>query len=241
MSWLSSSGRGMSFRGFDGEHGASERAQSVELPKVFWGADFDQIQASTLFDVIVRTACFVLWAMQNRCLAGTCETFETQALSPRWYRLHVSTLYLYYTTLGVLVLTTQLPHARLAVKPIFSRNTCENRFRKIKSVYAPYRPDEHIPRFVRFERKTRILIRILGRPPKNRETGMGGATQIKIAAKWAFIKYCCMRLKRNKTHTGKDGALLVTRRVPSAREGILFTVTPGDNAGRRIENEKKEG
>ena len=33
MTWLSSSGRGASFGGFSGEHGANERAHSVERPK----------------------------------------------------------------------------------------------------------------------------------------------------------------------------------------------------------------
>ena len=33
MTWLSSSGRGVSFGGFSGEHDASERAQGVERPK----------------------------------------------------------------------------------------------------------------------------------------------------------------------------------------------------------------
>ena len=33
VTWLSSFGRGVPFGGFSGEHGASERAQSVERPK----------------------------------------------------------------------------------------------------------------------------------------------------------------------------------------------------------------
>ena len=64
MTWLSSSGRGVSFGGFSGEHGASERAQSVERPKGIWGGRF--LTKSRFFDVIVRTASFVLWAMQHR-------------------------------------------------------------------------------------------------------------------------------------------------------------------------------
>ena len=35
-------------------------------PKGFSGADFDKIPVSIMFDVIVRTAVFVLWAMQLR-------------------------------------------------------------------------------------------------------------------------------------------------------------------------------
>ena len=34
MTWLSSTGRGVSFGGFSGEHGAGEGVQSVERPKV---------------------------------------------------------------------------------------------------------------------------------------------------------------------------------------------------------------
>ena len=34
--------------------------------KGLWGADFDQIPVSIIFDVIVRTAFFVSWAMQHR-------------------------------------------------------------------------------------------------------------------------------------------------------------------------------
>ena len=35
-------------------------------PKRLLGADFDQIPVLILFDVVVRTAFFVLWAMQHR-------------------------------------------------------------------------------------------------------------------------------------------------------------------------------
>ena len=67
MTWLSSSGRGMPFGDFSGEHGISERAQRVlNDPKGFWGSNFDQIPVSIIFDVAVRTAFFVLWAMQHK-------------------------------------------------------------------------------------------------------------------------------------------------------------------------------
>ena len=36
-------------------------------PQGFWGADYDEIPASTTFDVTVRTALSVLWAMQHKC------------------------------------------------------------------------------------------------------------------------------------------------------------------------------
>ena len=36
-------------------------------PREIEGADFDQIPVSIIFDVIVHTAFFVLWAMQHRC------------------------------------------------------------------------------------------------------------------------------------------------------------------------------
>ena len=67
MTWLSSSGRGVSFGGFS--VGSTARVREQRLlndPKGFWGADFDQIPVSILFDVIVRIAFVVLWAMQHR-------------------------------------------------------------------------------------------------------------------------------------------------------------------------------
>ena len=47
----------MSFGGFNGEHGASERAQSANR-KGSLGADFYHFPISKIFDVIVRTAFF---------------------------------------------------------------------------------------------------------------------------------------------------------------------------------------
>ena len=41
-------------------------AEVLNDPKGIWGADFDQIPVSMIFDVIVRTTFFVLWAMQHR-------------------------------------------------------------------------------------------------------------------------------------------------------------------------------
>ena len=46
--------------------------------------------------------------------------------------------------------------------------------------------------FVGFQRKTRNLVRILGKTPKSGDTGMGGKKQTKIAIKWALNR----RLKR---------------------------------------------
>ena len=52
MTWLSSSGRGVSFGGFSGEHAASEKsAEVLNDPMGIWGADFDQIPVSIIFDV----------------------------------------------------------------------------------------------------------------------------------------------------------------------------------------------
>ena len=43
-----------------------KRAEVLNDPKGIWGADFDQISVSKIFDVIVRTTYLVLWAMQHR-------------------------------------------------------------------------------------------------------------------------------------------------------------------------------
>ena len=53
--------------------GARRQRKSAEVlndPKGIWGGDFDQIPVSIILDVIVRTAFFVLWAMQHRCTYG---------------------------------------------------------------------------------------------------------------------------------------------------------------------------
>ena len=82
MTWLSSSGRGVSFGGFSGEHGASERAQSAEWPKGivsswFWpNPEVNNIWRYSPYRIfvsvgdatqvgLVRTAFFA-WAMEHR-------------------------------------------------------------------------------------------------------------------------------------------------------------------------------
>ena len=57
MTLLSSSGRGVSFGGFSGEHDSGERAQND--PKGLRGADFDPIPVSIVIDVIGCASIFV--------------------------------------------------------------------------------------------------------------------------------------------------------------------------------------
>ena len=48
--------------------GARRQRKSAEVlndPKGIWGAHFDQIRVSIMFDVMVHTLFFVLWAMQH--------------------------------------------------------------------------------------------------------------------------------------------------------------------------------
>ena len=63
MTWLSSSGRGLLFGGSTAP--VKERRVLTDS-KGLLGDDFDHIPVSIIFDVIVRTAFFVLWAMQHR-------------------------------------------------------------------------------------------------------------------------------------------------------------------------------
>ena len=44
-------------------------------PREIEGADFDQIPVSIIFDVIVHTAFFVLWAMRTQCNTGEHSSF----------------------------------------------------------------------------------------------------------------------------------------------------------------------
>ena len=62
MTWWGFYGRGVSFEGFSGAHGAGERAQSAEYPTGnLGGAVFDKTTVSTTFYVLGCNAffCFV--------------------------------------------------------------------------------------------------------------------------------------------------------------------------------------
>ena len=53
MTWLSSSGRGVSFGGFSGKRSAVDERRVLNNPKGLLEADFDQIPVSIILDIIV--------------------------------------------------------------------------------------------------------------------------------------------------------------------------------------------
>ena len=59
-------------------------------PKGLLGADFDRIPVSIIFGVIVRTAFFVLWAMQHRWIDTKRCYYGYQVLFPRSHRLVIT-------------------------------------------------------------------------------------------------------------------------------------------------------